>query len=93
LKRKGRWGFSVTDFEGFAGEAQTILPGDESSFAYLFKKTEFDKYLWAEGMQVRDVPIDIYFVICGGDVAPYSVIISPYSYSSNAVTKLIEWPS
>jgi hypothetical protein len=88
LKRRGAWGLRFE--EGFSEDLLEIKPGDEETYVYLFKDLgEHEKYLimtsHKEGRQW-----DVYVVVAGGNTGHRIGAASPYSASTNPITKLIK---
>jgi hypothetical protein len=92
LKYRGVWGVQDEPMESVADEAQRILPGDESKYAYLFKDNgEMSSYLFSRG-DATDRVNDVQIVVAGGDAGRRLALAIPYRMSSNPVTRRIEWP-
>ena len=77
--------------ESVADEAQRILPGDESKYAYLFKDNgEMGSFLFSRG-DATDRVNDVQVVVAGGDAGRRLALAIPYRMSSNPVTRRIDW--
>lgn len=89
LKRRGRWGLSSPDVEGFpAGISSTEADQNDDRYVRLFKSNgALDHLLWDKGQIERDA--DVYIVATGGDVSARTLVMAEYALSTNPVTKKI----
>ncbi|MFH1569418.1 MAG: hypothetical protein ABIL09_15590, partial [Gemmatimonadota bacterium] len=88
LKRRGIWGGRLE--EGFREELLEILPGDEETYVYLFKeRDDHEKYLISTSHK-EGRERGVYVVVAGGNTGHRIGAISPYSASTNPVTKLVK---
>jgi hypothetical protein len=87
LKRRGRWGLFVTEFEGYGALPKQIDPGDEDRYVYVWKDGEYDKYVFDTGSRERKR--GTYFIVAGGDAGQRTCFMCPYMFSTNPVTKAI----
>jgi hypothetical protein len=93
LKQTGRWGKRTNSpvIAGLKGLAP-IEPGDESRFAYLFKRVdpELDSYVFHEAATGRRA--DILIVAAGADAGAAIGFHQPYAASTNPVTRPVKFP-
>ncbi|MFC1919185.1 hypothetical protein ACFLWX_00130 [Chloroflexota bacterium] len=80
----------TSKFEGYGGMKQEVEPGDESKYAYVFKASQIDEYLFDDSNLLRKS--DIYLIVAGGDAGTRVCWLMPYGFSSDPVTKAIKWP-
>ena len=90
LKRRGLWGLHSSEYNGFAGVAQEVQPGDEDRFAYVFKHHEYDRIMFDDTTLLRRS--DIYVVVGGGNAGPRLCFLAPYGVSTDPKTVAIRPP-
>jgi hypothetical protein len=87
LKRRGTWGVMADKPDAFADFTRDVLPGDDQRFVYLFKPTEYDRFMQSPGALERRA--DIYVVVGGGNAGIRIAYVVPYGVSTDPVTKTI----
>lgn len=87
LKRRGTWGVMADRPDAFSDFTRDVLPGDEERFVYLFKPTEYDRFMQAPGALARGA--DIYVVVGGGNAGIRIAYVVPYGVSADPVTKAV----
>ena len=87
LKRRGTWGVMADKPDAFADFSRDVLPGDEERFVYLFKPTDYDRFMQSPGALERGA--DIYVVVGGGNAGIRMAYVVPYGVSTDPVTKPI----
>ncbi len=85
LKRRGIWGVMADKPDAFADFTRDVLPGDEQRFVYLFKPTEYDRFMQSPSALERRA--DIYVVVGGGNAGIRMAYVVPYGVSTDPVTK------
>lgn len=90
LKRRGRWGLFVTEYEGYGALPKDVEPGDEHRFVHLWQDGDDDKYVFDTGSRERKR--GTYFIVAGGDAGQRTCFLCPYMFSTNPVTKPIREP-
>lgn len=90
LKRRGTWGVMADRPGEFSDFTRDVLPGDDERFVYLFKPTEYDRFMQALGALERGA--DIYVVVGGGNAGIRMAYVVPYGVSAEPVTKAVRTP-
>jgi hypothetical protein len=91
LKRRGTWGVMADKPEAFADFSRDVLPGDEDRIVYLFKPSEYDRFMQPTGALERRA--DIYVVVGGGNAGIRMAYVVPYGVSTDPVTKAVQTTS
>jgi hypothetical protein len=91
LKRRGTWGVMADKPDAFSDFTRDVLPGDEQRFVYLFKPTEYDRFMQAPGALERGA--DVYVVVGGGNAGIRIAYVVPYGVSADPVTKAVRAPA
>jgi hypothetical protein len=87
LKRRGTWGVMADKPDAFADFSRDVVVGDEARWVYLFKPTEYDRFMQAPGALERRA--DIYVVVGGGNAGIRIAYVVPYGVSTDPVTKVV----
>lgn len=91
LKRRGTWGVMADKPDAFADFTRDVQPGDEERFVYLFKPTEYDRFMQSPGALERSA--DVYVVVGGGNAGIRMAYVVPYGVSTEPVTKAVRPPT
>lgn len=85
LKERGRWGVLTSQFDAFGGSTQEVLPGDDSTFVWVWKESALDPCVFDTAATARKK--GVMFVVAGGDGGTRTCWLTPYQFSTNPVTK------